>query len=136
MDTHEFIERIQHTWIQWMHSLENIHALDCEETAQSLSIILPNHKTYLFNQHSGLQQLWMSSPISGGRHFVSRIEDPKNLDENACAQTKPMFFNWVDTRSHKIIESYLNEEFQKYWNIDLNLNHRHAVPYAKAVLFQ
>ena len=137
IDTHDFISRVQRTWVQWMNALETLDTLDCEETAQSFSIILPNHKIYLFNQHTGLQQLWMSSPISGGRHFVCRTHGSSvDPEDTACTQKDGMFFNWVDTRNHKIIESYLNEEFKKYWNIDLHLDHRHAVPHAKTALLQ
>jgi frataxin-like iron-binding protein CyaY len=42
---------------------------------RSLTLLLPDRKIYLFNVHAGMQQLWMSSPISGGRHFASSPEE-------------------------------------------------------------
>ena len=142
-NSRDFILKVQNTWIQWMDVLETIEALDCEETPQSLTILLPSphhdgsnspdwskRPTYLFNQHAGLEQLWMSSPISGGRHFICHPEE-QNADTHNLHRV--MFFNWVDTRNGEIIEHVLNQELQRYWGIELQLNHRHKIPEAASM---
>lgn len=44
--------------------------LDAEIEQGTLNIILPNGKHYVVSKHAPSKQLWLSSPISGGLHFV------------------------------------------------------------------
>ncbi|MFO1242143.1 MAG: iron donor protein CyaY [Rickettsiales bacterium] len=44
--------------------------LDIDYEAGSLTITLKNGKTFLVSKHAPTRQLWLSSPISGGLHFM------------------------------------------------------------------
>lgn len=145
----DFTALVQGTWIHWMGTLEKIKEIDCEETQQSLSIILPDGRVYLFNIHSGMRQLWMSSPVSGGHHFVfsqgnrdeeTALGDTLNalvpslsmekqegvtLEKEGCGQN----FYWCNTRTHEAVEDILNREFLEKYGISLNLT---PVDFSKA----
>lgn len=95
-----------------MPHLESFSELDCEETGQSLLIKMPDRRVYLFNMHTILQQLWMSSPISGGRHFMATQNHPQ--------ERSPLL--WHDTRNHEQIEHVLNQEFARSYAIPLQLS--------------
>ena len=74
--------------------------LDCEEGQDFLSIDLGDGRVYLFNIHKGMQQLWMSSPFSGGRHF--EWHQPSHAPD--C------LYPWIDTRTKELlIESFKKE---------------------------
>jgi frataxin-like iron-binding protein CyaY len=107
-----FIEQVQATWDHWLAHLESVSEIDCEDTGQSLLIKMPDHRVYLFNMHTILQQLWMSSPISGGRHFVVHQK---------CSD-KPSPLHWQDTRNGESIENVLNQEFAAFYQIPLQLS--------------
>ena len=66
-----------------------IKGLDYEEDETSLTIELGRGRTYLFNIHNGLHQLWMASPISGGRHF-EWCQSQYNAGHS---------YPWIDTRN-------------------------------------
>lgn len=44
-------------------------AMEVEYADGVITVELPDGKTYIINKHSAMQQIWMSSPISGGVHF-------------------------------------------------------------------
>lgn len=76
--------------------LEKKQLLDYEETPESLTLYLSPHKTYLFNLQAVLEQVWLSSPFSGGRHFTHKKEE------------------WIDTRTGEEIFSVLLREIESY----------------------
>jgi frataxin-like iron-binding protein CyaY len=122
MQSRDFIDLVQTTWAHWMVRFQDFTDIDWEETAQSLSVILPDQRIYLFNMHTGMQQLWLSSPISGGRHFTYCAAQP-TLSTHPCFENSTDLgpFYWHDTRSNEIIEMVLNAEFKEHHGIDLKL---------------
>lgn len=80
----------------------DIEGVDYEEDEASLTVGLKDGRTYLFNIHKGLQQLWMASPISGGRHFqwCSVHHDAGHL------------YPWVDTRNQEMIVDVFKAEMR------------------------
>ncbi len=112
-----------------------------------MTILMPDGRKYLFNRHTGMQQLWMASPISGGRHFAlmnhgGSAANPDSQDHTSClhrsfvadghdgdAHPRPSGHTayWRDTRNREIIESVMNAELANQWNIDLGLKPFQAV---------
>lgn len=43
--------------------------LELEYQGGIITIILPSGKQFIINKHTPSQQIWLSSPISGGLHF-------------------------------------------------------------------
>ena len=143
MHTYQFKELVRSTWGDWQRHLERFAEMDWEETDESLTIIMPDGRKYLFNLHTGMQQLWMASPISGGRHFsaihttnlskthsetAGNFTNP-SLADAAITPDQPVYMTnsrgcdmcWTDTRNGEIIESVLSKEFSEHWNVNLNL---------------
>lgn len=61
--------------------------LDIELAEGVLSISFPNGKQFIVNRHKPTQQVWLSSPLSGGLHFdydeaekAWLLEDGRRLD--------------------------------------------------------
>lgn len=61
--------------------------LDTELADGVLTILLPSGKQFLVNRHKPSQQIWLSSPLSGGLHFdyneadkVWELQDGRRLD--------------------------------------------------------
>lgn len=50
-------------------SLDGDATLEIELANGILSIELSNGRSFLVNKHTPSQQLWLSSPLSGGLHF-------------------------------------------------------------------
>jgi frataxin-like iron-binding protein CyaY len=115
MESRDFIELVQATWVHWLNHLQDFPQIDCEESTQSLTVVLPDQRVYLFNMHTGLQQLWLSSPFSGGRHFTYC---KGKTGGNGFGP-----WNWHDTRNNEIIERVLNDEFKIHYGIALHLTH-------------
>lgn len=68
---------------------------DVELRGGSLTIVLENRQQYLINKHVAMEQIWVSSPISGARHYA--------YDENRHA--------WVSTRQRdETLPDFLSEE--------------------------
>lgn len=80
---------------------DKIPGTDYEDDRDSLTIHFTNGYTYLFNIHKGLQQLWVASPFSGGRHFVWC----QSLHAKACPHP------WVDTRNQEYLLHVLDKEW-------------------------
>lgn len=68
-----FVEHVSHLieeLIAEFSPLES-YGLDLDdETSTSLRIRLPDGKTYIIGPYEPLEQVWVSSPFSGGRHFT------------------------------------------------------------------
>ena len=51
--------------------LESSHPqLEVEETQEALEITLPNGRIFLVTLNAPLQQIWLSSPVSGAHHYA------------------------------------------------------------------
>ena len=80
---------------------DEISGTDYEDDRDSLTIHFGHGYTYLFNIHKGLEQLWVSSPISGGRHFVwcQSLHEKKDP------------YPWIDTRNQEYLMHVLDKEW-------------------------
>ena len=66
---------------EWLENLQEVvenkdesGVLEVDLEQGMLTIALPEGKPYLISKHSTMQQLWVSSPRTGGLHF-SYVED-------------------------------------------------------------
>jgi|GEM_PF-3798786 len=148
MHTNHFKSLVQSTWAYWQQRIERFPEIDWEETAESMTILMPDGRKYLFNRHTGMQQLWMASPISGGRHFSMMTQGigSATIADDQCV--RPSFIThtgfdafhqteyprasgclayWTDTRNREIIESVMNTELASHWNMVLDLQPFQAV---------
>jgi|LauGreDrversion4_2_1035121.scaffolds.fasta_scaffold779415_2 frataxin-like iron-binding protein CyaY len=140
MHTNRFKPLVHSTWEYWQKHLDCFPEIDWEETEESMTILMPDGRKYLFNRHTGMQQLWMASPISGGRHFsmMGKGEpnpNPHGQDHTTCLHRSLLadghdygvplgesgMAYWTDTRNGEIIESVMNTEFASHWNVVLDL---------------
>ena len=64
-----FLEEVRVFFTRFMTKLDVIGVLDYDEEEDSVVVYLPDKRTYLLCIHKGMQQIWLSSPFSGGRHF-------------------------------------------------------------------
>ncbi|ETZ07422.1 frataxin-like protein [Holospora obtusa F1] len=81
-----------------VYDLESFLNWDINEREEALEIKIPEiSSVYLIHQHNALEQIWLSSPISGGWHFVF---NPKH--------------GWIDTRGKRPFFLMLFSEFKPY----------------------
>lgn len=73
-------------------ALEHHHAGTCEESEDHVEFNLPTGRTYLWHIHYAMEQIWLSSPQSGGRHF--------------CATP----LGWKDTRNGEDLREVVQKE--------------------------
>ena len=97
-----FLDCAQSFLYMLAHQIESIPGLDYDEAEHALTIHLPDQRVYLFNIHQGMEQLWLSSPFSGGRHFYYH---------NSC---------WLDTRTGDARLSVLKQEILTHYQISLD----------------
>ena len=90
-----FLEKI-------MGELDKIQILDYDDSPESLTVVLPDQRVYLFNIHQPLSQLWVSSPFSGGRHF---------------SYLAP---HWTDTRNGEQLSAVLKKEWGVFFHLQLD----------------
>ena len=148
MHTNHFKSLVQSTWAYWQQHIDRFPEIDWEETEESMTILLPDRRKYLFNRHTGMQQLWMASPISGGRHFSLRgqenslackphrqdhgqclhraliahtLQDSDDIDKAEHTDASLHSAYWTDTRNGDIVELVLNAEFSSQWDLALHL---------------
>ena len=94
-----FLDQAQGFLYHVAQQIETIDRLDYDETEHSLTIHLPDQRVYLFNIHQGMEQVWLSSPFSGGRHFSYQMP------------------SWSDTRSGEDLLTVLKTELQTHYHI-------------------
>jgi frataxin len=71
MDEVDFREKVQDTFQQLLEVLEKQldENNDIEITEGKLQITLSSGHIWLLNRHAPTQEIWLSSPFSGGYHF-------------------------------------------------------------------
>ncbi len=97
-----FLSLVQRTLQALSLMFEALPQADCDELPGVLTIELPDKRIYLFNSHASQRQLWMSSPFSGGRHFL--YEDDQ----------------WMDTRNQAFLYEILIQEIKKAYGVLLS----------------
>lgn len=96
-----FQTKAQDFFDQLTQCLQRLAHVDYDETPESFLMTLPDGRIYLFNAYKPLEQLWMSSPISGGRHFIYKEGQ------------------WVDTRNTESIWEILTKELRQAYGYEL-----------------
>ena len=82
-----------------LYSLEKQLGWDINERPGVLEVKIPAvPSVYLIHRHDTLEQIWVSSPISGGWHFTF------NAQRN----------EWYDTRNNRQLSTMLFLEFKLY----------------------
>ncbi len=77
--------------------------LDVELQAGILTLELPDGRRYLINKHAPNRQIWLSSPISGAKHFDWTGEI------------------WRSTRGPERLEAFLAEELAGFTGTHVDL---------------
>lgn len=68
LDT-EFQKLAEKTLDKLADALDDDSCLDVEYQAGVITITIDSGKQFVINKHTPSQQIWLSSPISGGLHF-------------------------------------------------------------------
>ncbi len=93
MDERAFEALAGDTLVRLAERLEDGAAdLDVELQAGILTFELPDGRQYVVNKHAPNRQIWLSSPVSGAKHFGWTGE------------------SWRSTRGPERLESFLAEE--------------------------
>ena len=101
MEKNDFIQYVHDTFQHLLDCLEEQLGDESEIEVQetSLQITLSSGKTWLLNRHAPRQEIWLSSPITGGIHFRF---DPKQK-------------KWISTRpSQDELFSMLEQELSAF----------------------
>lgn len=73
--------------------------LHWEGHEKALNIKMPDEKIYAIHRHDTLEEIWLSSPHSGGHHYK-------------WAQDKK---NWFCRRNNSFFPNFLFEEWAQYY---------------------
>lgn len=101
-------------------------SIDFDDGHDFLRLIMPDQRVYLFNVHRGIQQLWLSSPISGGHHFVwTNINPMEGAETSVCQsehKTKVVAAQiavqgWQDTRGRASLMTLMAQEWQAVFGL-------------------
>ena len=74
--------------------ISRLSNLDCSYEANTLTISVELNKIYVINKQMPLKQIWLSSPISGPKHYDytdscwKNAKDSKLLSELLCEEFK------------------------------------------------
>ncbi len=66
---HKLADAVLEQMAEALEAADESGALDVELEGAMLTIALASGKHYLVSKHAPSQQLWVSSPLSGGLHF-------------------------------------------------------------------
>lgn len=80
-----FIQTAQKTLDELFEHLDEQYGdtLDVEENVDSLSITSDDGKVWLLNIQNHHEELWLSSPITGGHHYCLKNNRWVNTKDNA-----------------------------------------------------
>ena len=87
MSNADFLEIAEATLKNIANAIEEADSsfdLEVDATGDSLNIEFADGSKYLINIHSGSEEIWVSSPLTGGSHFAYDENDGtwKDSDEN------------------------------------------------------
>lgn len=97
----ETLERIAET----IETADEAGDIDVDFHEGVLNISLESGKVFVVNKHSAMQQIWLSSPVSGAYHF--------EFDRGQSS--------WRSTRSDDVLLPLLQQELQKLTSLDISL---------------
>lgn len=79
----EVAEEVLHNIAKAIEEADSGFELDVDATGDSLSIEFPDGSKYLINIHASSNEIWVSSPLTGGSHFSYDDDETwKDSDEN------------------------------------------------------
>lgn len=79
-DYHRLADSLLTRFSDMLEDADSDGTLDVELEGAVLTIGLPSGKQYLISKHAASQQIWVSSPASGGLHFSYGDEQWKLTD--------------------------------------------------------
>lgn len=116
-----FVDLVHQWWDAWWKHLDMYPDLECDVTSTAFTIVMPNTRVYLFNLHERLEQMWLSSPISGGHHFVYHMtidQSPDGAVKPTTVLPKP-WGQWLDTRTNQRLQDMVMQEWRDHYAIDV-----------------
>lgn len=94
-----FLQRAEKTFEDLMVFLDTL-PLSWEGHEKSLSITMGDGKVYALHRHDFLEEIWLSSPHSGGYHY--------GFDESSQG--------WYCKKNKTFFPGFLQEEWKEYYN--------------------
>jgi frataxin len=96
MDATAFIRLVTDYLDQLLETIEASYwqVVDCELSAGVLNIYTNNRGTFIINRNIPRQELWLSSPLSGGAHFT--YADKKWLNTRTNESFEALLFSELD----------------------------------------
>lgn len=107
MSNADFIEKAEELLQHILTAIEEADSnfeLDVDSTGDSISIEFQDGSTLLINTHTSTDEIWVSSPISGGSHF--------SYDENEEI--------WKDSSDTDLLE-LVTQELEELSGISIRL---------------
>lgn len=97
MNSNDFINIVGEYLEQLLERIESHYweVADCELTSEVLHINTEHNGVFIINRNVPKQELWLSSPISGGAHFAYLNGD------------------WINTRTKEQFETLLFKELDQ-----------------------
>lgn len=74
-DFTEIAERTLERIHEGLEEADSGYSLDMDVSDSILSVELPSGDNYVINIHHASEQIWVSSPVSGGSHFSYSSDD-------------------------------------------------------------
>ena len=78
----ELAEEILHNIAKSIEEADSAFELDVDATGDSLKIEFADGSKYLINIHASSEEIWISSPLSGGGHFAYDEDEGTWKDAN------------------------------------------------------
>ncbi len=114
----DFLTLVHQWWDVWWNHLDSQSELECDVTQISLTIGMPNGRVYLFNIHERMEQMWLSSPVSGGHHFTYQLVPVADAQSPGFPCPQP-YGHWIDTRAQKRLQDMIMQEWQEHYAIHI-----------------
>lgn len=96
MEETAFVQFITHYLEQLSEKIEGVYwvVAECELRDGVLKIQTEKQGVFIINRNIPRQELWLSSPFSGGGHFV--YVEGQWLNTRTCEAFEPLLFNELD----------------------------------------
>ena len=103
-DFAEIVEELLQKIADAIEEADSSFELDVDATGDAISIEFPDGSKYLISIHSSTDEIWVSSPLSGGSHFA--------YDEDSES--------WKDSSDTDLIE-LITQELEELGGVSIRL---------------
>lgn len=93
-----FLQRAEKTFNDLMENLDSL-SVSWDGGEKSITITMEDNKIYAIHRHDSLEEIWLSSPYSGGYHYIF------------CEERK----QWYCKKNQSFFPFFLMEEWKHYY---------------------